>query len=118
MTGRSTEAHPSPDLSEVFHALSSPDRLAIVDQLARARATGDGELSITAVAQASGLDRFTASRHLRVLAGAGLVLVRRERTTVLHELIPEHLVRVEDWAYSIALAAEEPATKSTQSAPL
>lgn len=94
------------DLARIFNALASPDRLAIVEELARAHAAGAAELSITAVAAAAGLDRFAASRHLRVLARAGLVQARRRQAAILHALRTCTLTDVEDWAYAFAVAAD------------
>ena len=67
-----------PDLiatAPVFAALGDPTRLALVDRLSTA-----GALSIAGLTAGSPLTRQASTKHLHVLAGAGLVHdVRRGR---------------------------------------
>lgn len=77
----------------VLSALANDDRLAIVASLRlRARPSSIGE-----IARDAGLTRFAASRHLRILRGAGLVGVERSRQKHLHFLRPSGFEAVEDW---------------------
>lgn len=62
----------APDLGPVWKALKDPSRRRILDLLkARPRTTGE-------LANAFPVSRFAVMKHLKVLTGAGLVLVRRE----------------------------------------
>jgi len=87
-------------LTAVFAALANDERLAILRTLAdSARETGRGA-SISSLADAVGITRFSASRHLRILATAGLVTVRRSGHALIHRLEPAGLDIVEDWLYA------------------
>lgn len=59
---------------------SSPKRLELLDLLAQ------GECSVEALATEAGLGLSTASMHLQALKGSGLVLTRREGTTIRYRL--------------------------------
>lgn len=61
-----------PDPAPVFAALGDPMRLALVIKL-----SGGGERSIATLAAGSGVTRQAVSKHLHVLADAGLVRVTR-----------------------------------------
>ena len=61
---------------QVFKALSSPARLRIMARLSR---SGN---SCGSVAEFSGLDISTVSRHLRELERAGLISMQRRGKTV------------------------------------
>jgi len=52
----------------VFAALGDPTRARLVSRLSRA-----GPMSITRLTDGSGVTRQAVTKHLRVLAGAGLV---------------------------------------------
>lgn len=75
--------HPSREhlsLTDVLYALSDPVRLRVVQQLARQTSPRPcGELGIP-------IPKPTLSHHLKVLRQAGIVSVRTEGTTRLHEL--------------------------------
>ena len=58
--------------SDVFRALSDPTRRAIFEQLAR-----DGELTVRALTDRSGVSQPAVSKHLGVLKLSGLVVDRR-----------------------------------------
>src|SRR5688500_7186139 len=60
------------DEGEVFRALASPHRRAILDRLRAGPAT-----TSEVAASLAGLSRFAAMQHLQVLVEAGLVVVRR-----------------------------------------
>ncbi|GAT69808.1 arsR family transcriptional regulator [Planomonospora sphaerica] len=66
--------------ASVGKALASGKRLELVDLLAQ------GERSVEALAQASGLGLTTASSHLQVLRQAGLVTTRKQGTKVFYRL--------------------------------
>ena len=57
----------------VFRALASPHRRAILDRLRAGPAT-----TSQVTASLAGMSRFAAMQHLKVLVGAGLVVVRRQ----------------------------------------
>jgi len=84
-------------IASVFAALSNPDRLQLLHALRDANARYPGGLTITALANKVGITRFAASRHLRVLATAGLVRAAASKTSLLHSLEPRAFEAVEDW---------------------
>ncbi|MFA4907455.1 MAG: metalloregulator ArsR/SmtB family transcription factor [archaeon] len=61
---------------QVFKALSSPARLKIIARLSQ------GENSCGSIAEFSGLDISTISRHLAELERAGLISMQRHGKTV------------------------------------
>ena len=66
--------------SEVFKALSNPNRLLIVDAL------GEGEKCVADLTALVGLDISTVSSHLSVLRKAGLLVDERRATQVFYTL--------------------------------
>ena len=66
--------------SEVFKALSNPNRLLIVDAL------GHGEKCVADLTQRVGLDISTVSNHLSVLRKVGLLVDERRGTQVFYTL--------------------------------
>lgn len=88
-------------LPATFAALSDPTRLAILERLAR------GEAGVTELAADFPLSQPAISRHLKVLASAGLVRRRAEGTRRLYRLEPAALAPVHRWAGRLeaALAA-------------
>src|SRR5690348_4445886 len=73
------------ELAAVLHALSDPQRLHIVRELAadsEARPCGSIELDVT---------KSTMTHHFRVLREAGIIRQRREGTTKLTSLRREDL---------------------------
>lgn len=83
---------PNPTPSElaeaapVFAALGDPTRLALVDRLSTA-----GPLSITRLATGSTMTRQAITKHLYVLAGAGLIRDVRRGREHLWQLDPDRL---------------------------
>lgn len=75
-----------------FALLGDPTRLRILHALME-----HGELSVGAVAEATGTSRFNASAHLNRLALAGLVARRREGSTVYYRVDDVNLPAVCDW---------------------
>jgi len=75
-------AHPSAQtvmLAQIFHALSDPAHLRILERIALAP-----ELACNATGEA--LPRSTLSHHFRILREAGLLTCRREGTLQLNRL--------------------------------
>jgi DNA-binding transcriptional ArsR family regulator len=70
----------------VFAALGDPTRLTLVARLARGE-----RLSITRLAEGGAISRQAITKHLHVLAGAGLVLSSRQGREQLWELNPRQL---------------------------
>jgi DNA-binding transcriptional ArsR family regulator len=64
-------------------ALGDEDRLRIVLLLR------NGPLNVSKIAQETGLAPSTASHHLKILEGAGLVQVQRRGNQVLNRLHPD-----------------------------
>lgn len=93
-----------PELAQVFSALASADRLAILAELRRAAESSpsrSGTMTISEVALRLDMSRFSASRHLNVLREAGLVECVRSDRKALHSLSPSSLNALEDWLYPL-----------------
>jgi DNA-binding transcriptional ArsR family regulator len=60
--------HRAPEPSSIFAALGDPTRLALVRRL-----SAGGALSITVLTSGTGISRQAVTKHLGVLARAGLV---------------------------------------------
>lgn len=89
----------------IFAALAEPNRFAIVDLLRGGpRAVGD-------VATQLDIAQPHASRHLRVLADAGIVSARREAQSRIYRLERSAFVSVEDWLDDFAAVWEERADR-------
>ncbi len=89
------------DVGGTFEALADGNRRAILNLL------GTQQLSVQEIADAMPISRPAVSRHLRVLAGAGLVVEERECTRHLFSLhaagvhaVREYLERI--WGESAA----------------
>jgi DNA-binding transcriptional ArsR family regulator len=78
-------------LSLTFAALADPTRRSILERLAR------GETSVTALAAPFKISLPAVSRHLKVLARAGLVTRSREAQTRPCQLKADQLKEVADW---------------------
>jgi DNA-binding transcriptional ArsR family regulator len=70
----------------VARALSDPKRLCVLETLAR------GERSVSDLSQDVGCHVPNMSQHLAVLRAAGLVITRREGTTVYYRLSDERVL--------------------------
>ena len=66
--------------AQLLKALASESRLKIVDRLAQ------GECSVGELTELVGSDRTTVSKHLAVLRAHGIVVDRREGSTVFYIL--------------------------------
>lgn len=86
-------------VSAVFAALANDERLVIVAYLGGLGTRHPGS-SISEIADAASLSRFSASRHLRILAAAGLVSAWRSGHAILHTICPTGFDEVEDWMYA------------------
>jgi DNA-binding transcriptional ArsR family regulator len=73
-----------------FRALGEISRLRLLERLI------EGPRNVTELAEYAELSHANASKHLNVLASAGLVARRKEGSTVLYEVVdstPERLCR-------------------------
>lgn len=73
--------------ARITGALSAPSRLKLFDRLAQ------GEQTVEQLSEASGLSISNTSRHLRVLAEARLVLVRRDSPHVYYRIASDEVLR-------------------------
>lgn len=88
-------------IREVFTALASDNRLAIVEALLASERSEPGSgLSISGVASITELSRFSASRHLGILRNAGVVVAEPAGMSMRHRVATAALEQIEDWLYS------------------
>lgn len=78
-------------LDAVFHALSDSTRRAMLRELSR------GERTVSALAAPFSMSLAGASKHVKVLEGAGLVRRRIEGRTHYCRLEAERLAEAEAW---------------------
>lgn len=83
---RSGAARSFKDSAEVFAALGDDTRLRVV-----ARLSEEGPLSIARLTEGSRMSRQAITKHLQVLAGAGIVKNAREGRESLWQLQPKGL---------------------------
>src|ERR1700728_1370574 len=76
----------------LFKALSDPTRRAIFEHLSR-----DGEQTVHALTDRSGVSQPAVSKHLTVLKRARLVKHRREGRETHYRAQPEALAPMVDW---------------------
>src|SRR5277367_3870740 len=76
----------------VFKALSDPTRRAIFEHLAR-----DGEQTVHALTDRSGVSQPAISKHLTVLKRAKLVRFRHEGRETHYSAQPQALAPLVDW---------------------
>lgn len=76
----------------VFRALADPNRRRLLDRLRERDGQALGELETVL----PGMTRFGVMKHLRVLAGAGLVTTRRDGRQKLHFLNPVPIRLISD----------------------
>jgi DNA-binding transcriptional ArsR family regulator len=84
----------SPHLTAVFHALADPTRRGMLAQLTQA------EASISALAEPYAMSLVGASKHIRVLEGAGLVSRRQQGRAQIVRLEAARLAEVNSWLQS------------------
>lgn len=85
--------HPLPDplaelIAERFAALAEPTRIKLLDRLR------DGEASVSELVEACGTSQQNVSKHLRVLADAGLVSRRRDGNFARYAIADEMVMRI------------------------
>ena len=82
---------PDNSLDVVFAALADPTRRAIVERLAR------GKASVTELAEPFRMSQPAISKHLKVLERAGLISRGREAQRRPRELQPQRLKQLSEW---------------------
>lgn len=92
----SPHAPPSPD-PRVFAALGDPTRLLLLDRL-----RVSSPRSISALAEGTHISRQAVTKHLDVLAGAGLVRAERRGREQLYRLDPAPITALAGWAAEFA----------------
>jgi len=85
------------DPTRIFAALADPTRLALLRRL-----SGGGSRSIAALAADTALTRQAVTKHLGVLARAGLVHRRPAGRRTLFAYRPERVAEARDWLDQVA----------------
>ncbi|HKK31888.1 MAG TPA: metalloregulator ArsR/SmtB family transcription factor [Alphaproteobacteria bacterium] len=80
--------HKASEAARLLGAMSNPRRLMVLCQLV------EGEMNVTALAEAVGLSQSALSQHLAKLREAGLVGTRREAQTIYYRLVGEEATEV------------------------
>lgn len=80
--------HPLPDdlvdlIARRFRAMAEPMRIRLLDRLR------DGEATVNELADAAGASQQNVSKHLSVLADAGIVGRRRDGNRVYYRIVDE-----------------------------
>ena len=90
-----------PNLNAAFSALADPTRRAILARLAL------GEATVMEIAEPFEMTQPAVSRHLKVLADAGLILRRVEGAKRPCRLAPDAVASIDEWLAMLrkALAA-------------
>ncbi|MBO2533027.1 DNA-binding transcriptional regulator, ArsR family [Planifilum fulgidum] len=76
---------------DVFQAIAAPTRRQILKLLA------EQEMSVTRIAAHFPMSRTAVSKHLRILAEAGLVVERKEGREKRYRLRSEPLLELKEW---------------------
>ena len=84
-------ANPESSLDDVFHALSDPTRRAMLASLA------DGERNIGELAEPFEISFAAASKHVKVLEGAGLIRRRIEGRSHICRMEAGPLAEADQW---------------------
>ncbi len=87
------------EASELFRALGDPRRLALLEQLG-----SGGPATVTALAEQLPITRQGVSKHIAVLAQAGLVESEPRGRAVLHRVRPEVMAEAAGWLDSAGTA--------------
>ncbi|UGQ45511.1 ArsR/SmtB family transcription factor [Massilia endophytica] len=82
----------------VFKALSDPTRRALFERLSQ-----DGELTVHALTDSSGVSQPAVSKHLGQLKVAGLVNDRRQGRETYYAANPKGLAPMMDWFHFYAV---------------
>lgn len=81
----------TPHLDAVFHALSDPTRRAMLHRLT------DGQRSVSELATPFNMSLAGASKHIKVLEGAGLVRRHVQGRTHMCQLEAARLAEAQEW---------------------
>ncbi|MGG1677986.1 ArsR/SmtB family transcription factor [Neobacillus sp. NRS-1170] len=76
---------------DVFQAIADPTRRSLLKLLS------NQELPVTAISEHYPISRTAVSKHLKVLADAGLVKERKVGRETRYKLEPEPLFELKDW---------------------
>jgi DNA-binding transcriptional ArsR family regulator len=76
---------------DVFQAIADPTRRKLLKLLSKE------EMPVTAISEHFPISRTAVSKHLRVLAEAGLVKERKAGRETRYKLEPEPLFELKDW---------------------
>ncbi len=76
---------------DVFQAIADPTRRELLSLLA------DKEMPVTAISERFPMSRTAVSKHLHVLAEAGLVSERKVGRETRYKLQPEPLMELKQW---------------------
>jgi DNA-binding transcriptional ArsR family regulator len=79
------------DLSSLFHALADPTRRSMLTML------GQGPVSVTDLAEPTGLRLPTVMRHLSVLEEAGLITSAKDGRVRTCQIVPQALGAARTW---------------------
>jgi DNA-binding transcriptional ArsR family regulator len=79
--------------ADLFRTLANPLRIRILESLRAA-----GSLSVTELQQRVGVEPSNISQHLSILRARGLVVPRREGTTIWYSVADERLFELLDVA--------------------
>ena len=111
-----TSQWPLPEFkADLFRTLGNPVRVRILEALRLG-----GELSVTEIQQAVGIEPSNASQHLAVLRSRGIVVTSREGTTVRYSIADEDVFALLDTARRVferRLAAQQEALEAEPAAP-
>ncbi|MDA5109615.1 metalloregulator ArsR/SmtB family transcription factor [Brevibacillus thermoruber] len=81
----------SPSRHDVFQAIADPTRRQLL------RLLGDQEMPVTVISGHFPMSRTAVSKHLRILAEAGLVKGRKVGRETRYRLDPEPLLELKQW---------------------
>ncbi|CAH0119782.1 hypothetical protein PAE9249_02290 [Paenibacillus sp. CECT 9249] len=76
---------------DVFQAIADPTRRQLLQMLS------NGEMPVTAMSGHFAMSRTAVSKHLRILADAGLVANRKVGRETRYRLQPEPLLELKRW---------------------
>jgi DNA-binding transcriptional ArsR family regulator len=93
----------------VFDALADPVRRSLLEQL-----RADGPSSLVALADGRPITRQGVTKHLDVLAAAGLVTITRRGRERIHEVDPEPLRQLAEFLAPYAAAWDDRLTRLTR----
>jgi DNA-binding transcriptional ArsR family regulator len=87
--------HPLPDdlavlIARRFRAMSEPGRIKLLDRLR------DGEATVNELAEATGASQQNVSKHLTLLAEAGILARRRDGNRVYYRIADEGVLALCD----------------------